>query len=160
MTEPNFAPRLNHVAISLVAQADTDWTAIVIDDASPENGARALVEALGDSRVTYTRNETNLGLAANFNRCLELGRQVGDVVTIFHADDIMEPGYVGAIRAAHLVLPTAACVAPRVTVIDLHARTTQGPTHDYTLTSAYVGFVIPLLVELQHLERRERATDG
>ena len=42
----------------------------------------------------------------------------------------------------------------RVTVIDVHARTTHGPQHDYTLTSAYVGFVIPLLVELQHLERQ------
>ena len=45
----------------------------------------------------------------------------------------------------------------RVTLIDVHARTTQGPTHDYTLTSAYIGFVLPLLVELQHLERHERA---
>ena len=44
----------------------------------------------------------------------------------------------------------------RVRVIDVHARTTHGPTHDYTLTSAYIGFVIPLLVELQHLERHER----
>ena len=44
----------------------------------------------------------------------------------------------------------------RVTLIDVHARTTQGPTHDYTLTSAYIGFVLPLLVELQHLERHER----
>jgi hypothetical protein len=44
----------------------------------------------------------------------------------------------------------------RVTIIDVHARTTQGPTHDYTLTSAYIGFVLPLLVELQHLERHER----
>ncbi len=45
----------------------------------------------------------------------------------------------------------------RVTVIDVHARITHGPTHDYTLTNAYIGFVIPLLVELQHLERHERA---
>jgi hypothetical protein len=44
----------------------------------------------------------------------------------------------------------------RVTLIDVHARTTHGPTHDYTLTSAYIGFVIPLLVELQHLERHDR----
>jgi hypothetical protein len=44
----------------------------------------------------------------------------------------------------------------RVTLIDVHARTTQGPTADYTLTSAYIGFMMPLLVELQHLERHER----
>jgi hypothetical protein len=44
----------------------------------------------------------------------------------------------------------------RVTLIDVHARTTEGPTHNYTLTSAYIGFVIPLLIELQHLERHEK----
>jgi hypothetical protein len=48
----------------------------------------------------------------------------------------------------------------RVTIIDVHARTTHGPTHDYVLTSAYIGFVLPLLVELQHLERREREAAG
>ncbi len=44
----------------------------------------------------------------------------------------------------------------RVRVIDIHSRTTQGPTHDYTLTSAYIGFVLPLLIELQHLEQIAR----
>ena len=45
----------------------------------------------------------------------------------------------------------------RVRVIDTHARTTHGPTHDYVLTSAYIGFVIPLMIELQHIERQQRA---
>jgi hypothetical protein len=44
----------------------------------------------------------------------------------------------------------------RVRIIDVHARTTHGPSHDYTLTSAYIGFVLPLMVELQHLDRRPR----
>jgi catechol 2,3-dioxygenase-like lactoylglutathione lyase family enzyme len=43
----------------------------------------------------------------------------------------------------------------RVTIIDIEHRTTPGPTHDYTLTSAYIGFLLPLMVELQHLERSE-----
>ena len=44
----------------------------------------------------------------------------------------------------------------RVSIIDVHARTTHGPQHDYVLTSAYIGFVLPLMIELQHLERVER----
>jgi len=44
----------------------------------------------------------------------------------------------------------------RVNIIDVHARTTHGPAHDYTLTSAYIGFVLPLMVELQHLQRHQR----
>jgi hypothetical protein len=41
----------------------------------------------------------------------------------------------------------------RVEIIDVHDRVTHGPTHDYVLTSAYIGFVLPLMIELQHLAR-------
>jgi len=44
----------------------------------------------------------------------------------------------------------------RVRVIDVHSRTTHGSVDDYTLTSAYIGFVIPLMIELQHLQRVAR----
>ena len=45
----------------------------------------------------------------------------------------------------------------RVRIIDVKSRTTPGPTHDYILTSAYIGFLLPHMVELQHLEAVERA---
>ena len=41
----------------------------------------------------------------------------------------------------------------RVEIIDVHSRVTNGPKYDYTLTSAYVSFVIPLMIEIQHLAR-------
>jgi glycosyltransferase involved in cell wall biosynthesis len=110
---------------SLVAQSDPQWTAIVVDDASRENGAEEVVAAIGDHRVRYVRNERNLGVAANFNRCLELGAIDAEVVTVFHADDELEPGYVAAARSAHERFPMAACVAPRVTVIDSHGAPTR-----------------------------------
>ena len=68
------------------------------------------------------RNEVNLGVAANFNRCIELASEEADVVVVFHADDELDPGYVAAIRAAHRAFPDATCVAPRVTVIDGRGR--------------------------------------
>ena len=43
----------------------------------------------------------------------------------------------------------------RVRIIDRHSRTTHGPSADYTLTSAYVAFALPLMFELQHLERHD-----
>jgi glycosyltransferase involved in cell wall biosynthesis len=101
---------------SLLAQTDTDWVAVVIDDASPEGGAEELVRDLADARIRYVRNPTNLGLAENFNRCL---REPGtDVVAIFHADDVLEPGYVATIRRLHADHPTATCVAPLARAID------------------------------------------
>jgi hypothetical protein len=45
---------------------------------------------------------------------------------------------------------------PRVRIIDRHARLTHGSTADYTLTSCYIAFVLPLMFELQHLERHAR----
>ena len=39
----------------------------------------------------------------------------------------------------------------RVRIIERESRTTHGTTDDYTLTSAYIGFVLPLMIEL-HLE--------
>jgi catechol 2,3-dioxygenase-like lactoylglutathione lyase family enzyme len=45
----------------------------------------------------------------------------------------------------------------RVRIIDVASRTTPGPTQDFVLTSAYIGFLLPLMVELQHIEAVERA---
>jgi hypothetical protein len=39
----------------------------------------------------------------------------------------------------------------RVTVIDLDQMTTHGSTSDFTLTNAYISFLIPLQIELQHI---------
>ena len=45
----------------------------------------------------------------------------------------------------------------RVTIIDLDEMVTHGSTADYTLTNAYIGFLIPLMIELQHIAERPRA---
>jgi hypothetical protein len=42
----------------------------------------------------------------------------------------------------------------RVAIIDLDEMITHGPTSDYTLTNAYIGFLIPLMIELQHITER------
>ncbi|MGH9078495.1 MAG: hypothetical protein ACRDYE_00160 [Acidimicrobiales bacterium] len=42
----------------------------------------------------------------------------------------------------------------RVTIVDLDERTTHGTASDYTLTNAYIGFLIPLMIELQHIVHR------
>jgi hypothetical protein len=44
----------------------------------------------------------------------------------------------------------------RVTIVDLDEMVTHGTSSDLTLTNAYIGFLIPLMIELQHIT--ERAT--
>jgi hypothetical protein len=48
----------------------------------------------------------------------------------------------------------------RVRIIERTSRTTHGATDDYVLTSAYVGFVLPLMIELQHLDRVPHETSA
>jgi hypothetical protein len=45
----------------------------------------------------------------------------------------------------------------RVTIIDVDERVTHGTASDFTLTNAYIGFLIPLQIELQHLAERSTA---
>ena len=44
----------------------------------------------------------------------------------------------------------------RVAIIDLDEMVTHGSESDFTLTNAYISFLIPLQIELQHIT--ERAT--
>jgi hypothetical protein len=39
----------------------------------------------------------------------------------------------------------------RVKIIDVKARASEGPRGSYVLTSAYIGYLLPMMVELQHL---------
>jgi catechol 2,3-dioxygenase-like lactoylglutathione lyase family enzyme len=43
----------------------------------------------------------------------------------------------------------------RVRVTDVAAMTTRYQDREYTLTNAYISFLIPLWIELQHVEPRE-----
>jgi hypothetical protein len=42
----------------------------------------------------------------------------------------------------------------RVKIIDVKGRETGGPQGRYVLTSAYIGYLLPMMVELQHLGPR------
>src|SRR4051794_7835338 len=105
---------------SLLAQTDQDWTAVVVDDASPEPGAAELVARLGDERIRYERNTVNLGLSGNFNRCLDAPRT--DTVAIFHADDLLEPHYVATIRSLQDGHPQSALACPMARAIDARGQ--------------------------------------
>lgn len=87
---------------SIRAQIFTDWELIVVDDAGPEP-ADDLVVALGDPRITYVRNATNLGLAANWNECIRLSR--GPLVSLLHGDDRYHPDYAARVITAAADFP-------------------------------------------------------
>jgi len=143
-------PRLNHVAISM--------DPALLDD----HGRAELLDFYGDVFGWIEGDNTG-----------EIGNPLIMYTGAFGQFVYLLPGdpYLRAPAMDHFGLQVATiteldaiverakarqAIDKRVTRIDVHARTTQGPTHDYTLTSAYIGFVIPLLVELQHLERHDK----
>ncbi len=100
---------------SVVAQADGNWQAVVCDD-GPEQGVEEIVRGCGDARVRYLRNPRNLGMAGNFNQCLDVAET--DLVTVLHADDELMSSYCGTMRAAAARHPQAAAIFARVAIID------------------------------------------
>lgn len=150
MSEPTFSPRLNHVAISMdPAQLDDDGRAELLDFYGDVFGWTEgdNTGEIGNPLIMYT------GAFGQFVYLLP-----GDPYLTAPAMDHFGLQVATRTELEAIVGRANARQArdERVTLIDVHARTTHGPTHDYTLTSAYVGFVIPLLIELQHLERHDK----
>lgn len=110
-------PALLYATVESVrAQDDPHWTVTVVDDAYPDPAVAEHFAAEDDPRIHYRRNERNLGIAANFQRCLELAS--GDAVMFLGSDDLLEPGFVSRVRALLTAFPQADIFQPGVRVID------------------------------------------
>lgn len=109
-------PHMLRLAVDSVrAQHNPNWELLVVDDHYPNPDACRWIAETGDPRVTYLRNETNLGANANYQRCLS--HATHDWLTVMGADDIMAPDYVDVVTSAVAAVPEAGIVQPGVTVI-------------------------------------------
>ncbi|MGW7327438.1 glycosyltransferase family 2 protein [Streptomyces sp. NPDC054840] len=99
---------------SVLAQDGDDWRLTVVDDGT-EPGVPEWFEQLADPRVRYLRNERNLGVTGNFNRCVELAEY--EYLVLMGCDDLMQPNYLQVVRATADREPTAAMIQPGVQVI-------------------------------------------
>jgi len=99
---------------SVLAQDGDDWRLTVVDDGR-ESGVPEWFAALDDPRVRYYRNEQNLGVTGNFNRCLELAEY--EYVVLMGCDDLMQADYLAVVRATADREPKAAMIQPGVEVI-------------------------------------------
>ncbi|MGW0036806.1 glycosyltransferase family 2 protein [Gordonia sp. NPDC003376] len=108
--------QFRHSVRSVLAQSDRDFRLVVVDDCYPDPHPREWLLGLGDGRVEYVRNETNLGVNGNFRRCVELVAAPWFVV--MGCDDVMLPDYLSTVRRLAEQNPGAAVIAPGVEVID------------------------------------------
>lgn len=92
---------------SVLAQTVDAWELVVVDDRGPEP-AHDLVAEYADPRVRYVRNETNLGLAGNWNECVR--QASAPLVTVLHGDDRLLPEYAERVLAAADAHPDVAAL--------------------------------------------------
>jgi glycosyltransferase involved in cell wall biosynthesis len=86
----NYAHYLEETIQSVLEQSFTDFELIIVDDKSSDNTDEVVSKCLTDPRVSYYKNENNLGLVANWNKCLSLAK--GEYIKFLCADDKFYPG--------------------------------------------------------------------
>ena len=115
---------LRRAVVSVLGQSTDAWRLLVVDDHSPHPEVGTWVAALGDSRITYSRNDQNLGVNGNFRRCLE--HATAPIVTFMGCDDEMGADHLRTIADAWHRHPGAGLVQPRVRVVDADGAAARG----------------------------------
>ena len=111
---------------SILGQTSPDWTLTVIDDGYPDDDVPGYFGALAgqDSRITYLRNEQNLGANGNYRKALTFVRH--ELAVVMGADDVMLNNYIKTVVAAHRQFPSAQIIQPGVEVIDENNQPMMG----------------------------------
>lgn len=101
----NYGKFISDAIESVLSQTFADFELIVVDNCSTD-GTKEVVEKYmaADSRVKYYRNESNVGMVANWNRCL--GYAKGAYIKILCADDLL----------------TSNCLQQQTSLLDNHAH--------------------------------------
>ncbi|MDZ7953095.1 glycosyltransferase family A protein [Nostoc sp. DedQUE09] len=76
---------------SALAQDYRDYQVLVLDNAS-EDDTEAVVRSFADPRITYVRNETNIGIFGNWQLAVELNSS--PYLSILSDDDILLPSFI------------------------------------------------------------------
>lgn len=104
---------------SVLNQQNSKWLLYVLDDCGGED-AEELVSSFQDDRITYLRNDHNMGLAGNWNKGLSLATT--DLITLLHADDELEETYTDEVVSLMSRHSNAVAGHCRTSVIDEFGR--------------------------------------
>ncbi len=153
MSRTPFAPRINHVAISVDADLmDEEGRAALLDffseifgwtegDNSTEKGNPLILYTGSLGQVLYLLpTEDEFMVTPNMDH---FGLEVSSMEEL---TEILER--VKAYKAKD----------DRVRFTDIGAMVTRYEDKQYTLSNAYIWFLIPLWIELQHIEQRSETT--
>jgi catechol 2,3-dioxygenase-like lactoylglutathione lyase family enzyme len=149
MSSSSFSPRINHVAISVDAE--------VMDEAGRADLLHFYSEVFGwiegdnstekgNPLILYTGS---LGQFLYLLPAKERFMVTPDMdhfgIEVSSKEELLE--ILDRVKAYQQI-------DTRVRVTDVGAMTTRYQDKEYTLTNAYIWFLVPLWIELQHIERR------
>lgn len=115
---------LDATMASVLAQTDPRWRVTIVDDGYPDPTARETYESHPDTRIEYVRNEVNLGIAGNFEKCRTLAR--GRLAMFLGCDDLLHPHFVETIWRHHEQHRDVQLIQVGVLVIDEAGEPTHG----------------------------------
>lgn len=85
----NYAKYLPSAINSVLSQTYKNFELIIIDNCSEDNTV-SIIESYKkkDSRIIFFKNDTNIGMTENWNKCLSLSS--GKYIKFLNADDVLE----------------------------------------------------------------------
>lgn len=85
----NAAHLLDDAIGSVLQQTFTDFEFLIVDNRSTDNSDEVIKKYLGDPRIRFVKNDTNIGLVGNWNKCIELA--TGEYIKFICSDDKFHP---------------------------------------------------------------------
>lgn len=69
-------------------KVDFEWNIVIVDNEAGEvNDTQRLIEKISSDKIVYYRNEENIGVDGNYNRCIEIAKSPW--VAMIHGDDLI-----------------------------------------------------------------------
>jgi hypothetical protein len=148
MSDVSFQPRLNHVAMTM-------------DPASLDDAGREQIRAFYGDVFGWSEGDNS---GESGNPLIMMTGEFMQFVYLLPGDPALACPtldhfglQVSSVEEIEMIVGKAKAWEAkddRVKIIDVKARETGGPAGQYVLTSAYIGYLLPMMVELQHLGPR------
>ena len=114
---------------SVLEQTYQDFELLVIDNASTDN-TEDVVHSFVDKRIRYVKNEKNIGIIGNWNKCVQLSS--GKYLTILGDDDILSNRFLKESMAVNNSHPTVGFTFAHCNKIDETGNFIKRWGYDFT----------------------------
>lgn len=115
----NNAAYIKETIDSVLGQTYTNLELVICDDHSKDDTVR-VIEEIKDDRIKLYKNEKNLGMSGNWNRCLS--KCTGEFIKLICADDMLAPDALEKEVGALMKHPGAVLAESDTKLFDLNGK--------------------------------------